>query len=120
MVTALIIRPGEHPWPTLLCDDREYLNRAVSSKTSLPFTAMVKRVEEGIVVLYGDEAAVLDGVGNRCINGCIFAGTSFIVGCQDGELRSLSDEDIARYTVQLWEPEQYTDDEIMDSYFYCL
>ena len=30
MVTALMIKPGEHPIITMLCDTAEYLNHAVS------------------------------------------------------------------------------------------
>ena len=116
MVTALMIRPGEHPSPTLLADNGDFLDCAVSIGAITTLTAMAKRVEDNIAVLYGDEAIMLGGIGNRCIDGCIYAGTIYIVAYQDGALQSLNDEDLARYTVLLWEPEQYTEEETMDSY----
>ena len=118
MVAALMIKPGEHPTPALLVDDGDFLDCAVSIGAITNLTAMTKRVEKGIVVLYGDEAIMLGGIGNRCIDGRIYAGTIYIVAYQDGVLRSLSDEDIARYMVLLWEPERYTEEEIVNSYLF--
>ena len=115
MVTALMIPPGEHPCPTLLCDDGNYLNHAVSIGADTCYTAKADRVEDGVAVLYGYEADMLDGTGNRRINGCIYAGTIYIVGYRDGKLISLSDKTLARYAVMLWHPEHYTEEELLQS-----
>ena len=116
MVTALMIRPGEHPWPTLLADDSDFLNCAVNRGWGTFYTAMARRVEPGIAVLYANEAAIMGGIGNRKVNGRIYADTIYIVGHKDGALVSLTDDAVAKYTMLLWEPEQYTEDEIIDSY----
>ena len=116
MVTALKVQPGEHPWPTLLCDDDDFLDCAVSMGADFYYTARACKVESGVAVIYGYEAAMLGGAGNRRINGRIYAGTIYIVGYHDDVLVSLSDADLARYTMLLWEPEQYSEDEVADSF----
>ena len=116
MVTALLIRPGEHPIPTLLCDEGEFLNLSVSLDACTCYTAVACRIEDGIAVLYGEESCILGQDGNRCIDGHIFAGPIYIIGYEGDKLVSLSDADIARYTAQLWEPELFTKEEVIDSY----
>ena len=116
MVTALMIKPGEHPQPTLLADDGDFLDCAVSVGTDALCTAMARRLEFGIAVLYANEAVMLGGIGNRRIDGRIYSGTIYIVGHEDGALVSLTDDAIVKYTVLLWEPEQYSEDEIADSF----
>ena len=110
MITALMIRPGKHPCITQLCDNRDYLNCAVSIDSDLTHTAAALRIEDGIAAIYSDDCAL-------SIEPPIITGTFYIVRVKDGKLKSLTDDDITRFTLQYWEPEIYSDDEVFDSWY---
>lgn len=117
MITALMIRPTEHPQITMLCDNGEYLNCAVGIDTALPCTASVTKVDKDIVAIFADGVGTLNLKCNRKVGKRIITGTFYIARVNKGKLCSLSDEDIAKYTVKFWETEMYTEDEITESWF---
>lgn len=117
MVTALIIQPNQHPQITQLCDDRCFLDLSVSRGTDCICSAATLPLADGLAVLYPQQGAMLCLPGNRKVNGHIIAGTFYIVGAKDGALRSLTDAEITKYTLQFWEPEIFSEDEVLDSYF---
>lgn len=117
MITALMIRPAEYPQITMLCDNPDYLDRAVSIDSDLPCTASVLRVSKGVVAIFATGAGSLNLKGNRKVGKRIITGTFYIVGVNKGKLCSLTDEDIAKYTAKFWETEIYTEDEITESWF---
>lgn len=116
MVTALMVKPGEHPAITQLCDDRDYLNHAVSIGEDLVFTATATRLEKGVGIIHNAECASALVPGNRRLGSRILAGTFYIVRCKDGKLQSLTDADIVKYTLRFWEPEFFTEDEILEAW----
>ena len=117
MVTALIVQPNQHPQITQLCDDRAFLDFSVSRGTDFMCSATAMSLEKDIAIIYAQESALLCLPGNRRVNDHIIAGTFYVVGIKDGVLRSLTDAEIVKYTSQFWEPEIFTDDEVLDSYF---
>lgn len=117
MVTALMVKPGEHPAITQLCDNRDYLNHAVSIGEDLVFTATATRLEKGIAIIHNSECASALVPSNRIVGKRILAGTFYIVRVKDGSLRSLTDADIVKYTLRFWEPEIFTEDEILENLF---
>ena len=54
---------------------------------------------------------------NRQIGTRIIAGTFYIVGIHKGNLRSLTDKEIARFTVRFCDKEYHTDDDVLDSWW---
>ena len=117
MITALMVRPDEHPTPTMLCDNSEYLDRAVSIDSDLMCSASVSRLDEGIAVIFCREAVFFGLRDNRRVKRRIIAGVFYIVAYENGKLMSLSDDDIVKYTAMFWEPEIFLDDEALDSWF---
>lgn len=117
MVTALIVLPNQHPQITQLCDNRRFLDLSVSRGTDFMCSAVTLPLVDGLAVLYPQQGALLYLPGNRKVNGHIIAGTFYIVGVKDGILRSLTDAEITKYTLQFWEPEIFSEDEVLDSYF---
>lgn len=117
MVTALMIRPNGHPAITQLVDDGNYLSRAVSVDGDVPFTADALEVESGIVAIHSYEGAILGTAPNRQIGSRVIDGIFYIVGVHKGKLRSLTDEEIVRFTLRFWETEIHTEDEVFDSWF---
>lgn len=112
MVTALMVRPGEHPSPTQLCDNNDFLNRVVSLETDTVCSAAAIRLHDGIAVLFNQNAALMEVIGNRRVGQWILAGTFYVIGVKDGRLVSLTDDELTRYMVRFWEPEYYTDNEV--------
>lgn len=117
MTTALIIQPGQHPQITQLCDDRDFLNLSVSRDTDFMCSATATVLENGIAIIYAQEGVLLCLPGNRRAGNHIIAGTFYIAGVENGKLRSLTDAEIAKYTLQFWEPEIFAEEEIFDSWF---
>ena len=117
MVTALMVKPDEHPLITHICDNTEFLNMAVSVDTIVPCSAQAIRLEKDIAIIHAQEGVLLSLPGNRRVNDHIIAGTFYVVGVKDGKLRSLTDAEIVKYTSQFWETEIFTDNEVLDSYF---
>lgn len=116
MVTALIVQPNQHPQITQLCDDRTFLDLSVSRGTDFMCSAATLPLVENIAILYPQQGALLCLPGNRSVGNRIIAGTFYVVGVKDGKLRSLTDAEITKYTLQFWEPEIFSEDEVLDSY----
>lgn len=116
MVTALIVPQNQHPQITQLCDDRAFLDLSVSRGTDFMCSAIATSLEKGIAIIYAQEGVLLCLPGNRRVGNRIVAGTFYVVGVKDDKLRSLTDAEITKYTLQFWEPEIISEDEILGSY----
>lgn len=117
MVTALMVKPGEQPCVTEICDDRDFLNCAVSIGATLICTAAVLPIEKDVVAIYAWEGVMAGLKGNRKIGKRIVAGTFYVVRVVGGKLCSLTEDDIAKYSCRFRKIRQYTDTEVMDSWF---
>ena len=117
MVTALMVKPGEQPCIVPLLDDSDYLNAAVSIGATLMCTAAVLPIEKDVVAIYAWDGVVNGLRGNRKVGKRIIAGTFYVVRIVNGELRSLTEEEIARFSYRFRKIQQYDDDEVIDSWF---
>ena len=117
MVTALMVRPGEQPCVTQILDDGDFLNCAVSLGADFLCTAAAVSVERGIVAIYAWEGVMAGLPGNRKVGKRILAGTFYIVREINGDLYSLANDDIARLSFRFRKVKEYTDDEVIDSWF---
>ncbi len=116
MVVALQVRPNQHPTITMLCDDRSYLDLAVSVDVDTQLSAGGFRLENDIYIVYAENSSPMVLPGNRRAGKRIVCGTFYIIGVKDGKLRSLTDREISSYSKRYWEPELFTDDELLDSW----
>ena len=117
MVTALMVKPGEQPCIVQLQDDREFLNAAVSIGAMLTCTAAVLPIEKDIVAIYAWDGVVAGLRGNRKVGKRIIAGTFYVVRIVGGELRSLTEEEMERFSYRFRRIRYYDDDEVIDSWF---
>lgn len=117
MVTALMVKPGEQALVTSLIDDTEYLNAMVSMGATLVCTAAVLPIEKNVVAIYAWEGVMAGLRGNRKIGKRIVAGTFYVVRVVSGELCSLTDEEIAKYSYRFRKVREYDDQEVIDSWF---
>ena len=106
-ITALMVAPGEHPGVTTLCCCKPFLDLAVSFGTMFPCDVSFLPLSPNAGILYNREAPLLGLRANRKVGEYILAGVFYIVGIENRELISLSD-DLMEYYVELyWEPETY-------------
>ena len=117
MITALMIKPGEQPCVTQLCENHRCLDRAVSLGSDISCTAASVPVERGIIAIYAWEGVAAGLPGNRKVGKRILAGTFYIVRVIDGELCSLTADDIAKISFQFRKIRKYSDDDVIDSWF---
>lgn len=117
MVMALMFSPGEHPQLVHLLDNGPYLAQVVSIGSDLRCTANMMYVGKGVAAIYSEEGLTFGLLPNRKVGKRIMTGTFYIVGEKDGNLRSLTLEEIIRYAKRYWDPEDYTEDEVINSWF---
>lgn len=89
---------------------------------SLPYipvnTAELLVLEKSVGILRNEEGALLSLKGNRKVYDEIIAGTFFIVGInKEGNITSLSEENLKKYQRLFWQIEDYSDDEVSKSYW---
>ena len=118
MVLALMVKPGEHPSPALICGDRDYLRQIVSVGTVLTFTTALLDLEDGIAALFNMDGPLLGLPGNRRIGDRIITGDFYIVRYDSrGKLISLRAEDVVKCTNKFWHIEEFSEEEILDAHF---
>lgn len=117
MVIALMVKPGEKPCICQLMDDGDYLDAVVSIGATLMCSAAVLPIEKDVVAIYAWDGVMAGLKGNRKIGKRIVAGTFYVVRIVDGQLRSLTEDEIARFSYRFHTVREYSDTEVMDSWF---
>lgn len=117
LIDALMVKPMKIPQITRLCTDRRYLDAAVSVGADAECSATVLEISDNLGILYAWDAPALGMLGNRKIGNRIIPGIFYVVGYKDGHLNSLSPDEIAEYTCKFQNPEIFTHDEIVNSWF---
>lgn len=117
MVTALKVPPDRHPMIVQLVDDGKFLDCMVSVDTDYQLTAAALEIEEGIIALHSEEGTLMAMPPNRQIGTKIMAGTFYVVGIHKGNLRSLTDKEIARFAVRFWNKEIHPDEDVFESWW---
>lgn len=117
MVTALMVQPERKPYITHLCCDGTYLDFAVSRDSDVVCCADVFMLEKDIAILYALDGVFYGLKANRRIGKRIICGTFYVVKIKNGELHSLSDKEIVKYSLRFRECEWWTDTEAIDAIF---
>jgi hypothetical protein len=109
----LMVEPGKEPFVTEVSNDLESLQKAVDGLIE------VMCLEENVLIVCNEDGKCMGLNGNRRVdNGDIIAGAFLICGSNDeGEMLSLTDEQIKKYTERFKEPEFYTAVEVEDAIF---
>ena len=107
-ITVLMVEPGKHPKVTTLKDDLESLQKAVS--IGADYQGLIEFVSLGNndCIMCNEEGKLIGLDGNRRLGDDILVGVFYIMSeNEDGELVSLSEKKIKRYTELFWEPETF-------------
>ena len=112
-ITVLMVEPGKHPVVTKLKDDLDSLQKAVSIGADYQGLIEFVSLRNGDCIMCNEEGKLIGLEGNRRLGDDIIVGTFFIMSeNEDGELISLTDRKIKRYTEAFWEPETFDRTEI--------
>ena len=107
-ITVLMVEPGKHPKVTTLKVDLESLQKAVS--IGADYQGLIEFVSLGNndCIMCNEEGKLIGLDGNRRLGNDILVGVFYIMSeNEDGELVSLSEKKIKRYTELFWEPETF-------------
>ena len=112
-ITVLMVEPGKHPKVTTLKDDLDSLQKAVSIGADYQGLIEFVSLGNGDCIMCNEEGKLIGLEGNRRLGDDIIVGTFFIMSeNENGELISLTDRKIKRYTEAFWEPETFDRTEI--------
>lgn len=116
-ITALKVEPGKHPYAVRLCIDSKYLKYAVSEGARYICEADLIEIENDVGVIFNAEGGFLGLQGNRRVGDFIIAGVFYVIGLNEtGKLVSLSHSAMDKYWTDFYEPEQYSQYEVENSY----
>ncbi len=106
-IRVLMVEPHEHPKEFLLKNDLRAMQEAVGGLID------IAGIDDSICILLNDEGKLIGLEGNRRIGDDIIAGSFYVCGSnEDGELASLTDVEMERYSEMFWEPEEISQEEI--------
>ena len=107
-LTVLMVEPGKHPRVTKIKDDLDSLQKAVSIGADYQGLIEFVSLGNGDCIMCNEEGKLIGLDGNRRLVDDILVGVFYIMSeNEDGELVSLSEKKIKRYTELFWEPETF-------------
>jgi hypothetical protein len=109
LLKAVCIQPGKAAYQIMLANQLDDLQEAVGGmiEFTYPFD------EDGICLLGNDEAKLIGMEGCRRIGSAVYAGPIYVMGYgADGECKSLTDEQVDRYTQMFAVPEDIPKEEV--------
>ena len=107
-ITVLMVEPGKHPKVTTLKDDLDSLQKAVSIGADYQGLIEFVSLGNGDCIMCNEEGKLIGLDGNRRLGDDILVGVFYIMSeNEDGELLSLSEKKIKRYTELFWETETF-------------
>ena len=107
-ITVLMVEPGKHPKVTTLKDDLDSLQKAVSIGSDYQGLIEFVSLGNGDCIMCNEEGKLIGLDGNRRLGNDILVGVFYIMSeNEDGELLSLSERKIKRYSDLFWEPEKF-------------
>lgn len=116
---VLLLQPHEKPIETRVIDDLAHWQNAVSDHGEESLMEITYPFDDGVVVVGNEEAKLIGMEGNRHIGDAVYAGPLYLVADQNGDLRSLTDEQILTYGKMFEEPEDISPEEVeADTGFY--
>lgn len=109
-IKVVMVEPNKHPIVTTIKTKLENLQEAVGGLIE------IIDIEPNICILCNEEGKLIGLEGNRKLGDDILVGTFYVCGSNDeGDLVSLTDSQIDKYIKFFWEPQTFTQGEIVDS-----
>ena len=105
-IQALMIEPGKHPCVVELKNDLDSLQKAVS--IGAPDQGLIEFVylEDNVSILCNEDGKLMGLAPNRRLGEDILCGVFYVVAeGNNGNLKSLTQEQQDRYSKMFWEPD---------------
>ena len=117
-IKALMVEPLKEPKVVMLKTDLESLQKAVSIGADYQGLIEIISLGDGTCILCNEEGKIIGLDGNRRIGNDIIAGVFYVIGENDeGELISLTDQQLEFYEKRFFFPEYYTKEDIANHVF---
>ena len=115
-IRVLKVEPGNVPYVITLNNNLDSLQKAVSIGCEHQGLIEIIDIADNVAILCNEEGKLLGLEGNRRLGNDIIAGVFYVVGTDDqGNLCSLTVEQIKQYGNMFFVPEEITQEEISDS-----
>ena len=106
-ISVLRVQPHQHPEVLMLENTLEAMQEAVGGLID------IAALDEQACILLNDEGKLIGLEGNRRIGSDVIVGDFFVCGSdEEGNLTSLTDEQLERYMALFYEPQEITEEEI--------
>lgn len=106
-IKVLEVKPHEYPKEFILENSLEAMQEAVGGLID------IIDLEQDTCILLNDEGKLIGLEGNRRFYDDIIVGNFYICGSdEEGNLTSLTDEQMEKYKEIFYEPQEFTEDEI--------
>ena len=117
-IKVLMVEPGQHPKVTIIKDDLDSLQKAVSIGADYQGLIEFVSLGNGDCIMCNEEGKLIGLEGNRRLGNDILVGVFYVMSENDeGELLSLTEGKIKRYTELFWEPEIFDRTDIENSLY---
>jgi len=117
-IKVLMVEPLKEPKVVTLKTDLDSLQRAVSIGADYQGLIEIISLGDGACILCNEEGKLIGLDGNRRIGHDIIAGVFYVVGENDeGELISLTDQQLEFYKKRFFFPEYYTKEDVANHIF---
>lgn len=115
-IRVLKVEPGNVPYVITLNNDLDSLQKAVSIGCDHQGLIEIIDIADNVAILCNEEGKLLGLEGNRRLGNDIIVGVFYVVSTDDeGNLCSLTVEQIKHYGNMFFVPEDITQEEISDS-----
>ena len=112
-INVLMVEPREHPKETTLVNELDSLQKAVSIGAEYQGLIEIVPLGNNICLLCNEEGKLIHLQGNRKVGRDIITGVFYICSEDDeGNLCSLSEDDMEKFKKRFWEIEEYTQQEL--------
>ena len=106
-IRVLKVQPQQHPEVFMLENKLEVMRTAVGG------TIDIVTLDEHSCIVVNDEGKLIGLEGNRRIGNDVIVGDFFVCGSdEEGNLTSLTDEQMETYMALFYEPQEITEEEI--------
>ena len=117
-IKALMVEPLKEPKVVTMNADLDSLQKAVSIGADDQGLIEIISLGDGTCILCNEEGKLIGLDGNRRIGNDIIAGVFYVIGENDeGELISLTDQQLEFYEKRFFFPEYYTKEDVANHVF---
>ena len=118
-IKVLKVEPGEVPSVTTLENNLDALQKAVSIGCDQQGLIEIIPIADNVVILCNEEGKLIGLEGNRRLGNDILVGVFYALGTDDeGNLCSLTEEQIVFYNNVFFFPETFSKEEVENTIFY--